>query len=201
MATQLKLALPRWGGRRKNAGRPRRDGRKLPPGVPHLRRPALEPRHPAHVTLKVLKELPSLRSPGGALAVIGALQAGSARKGFRVVHFSVLRDHIHLVVEATDAQALTRGVQCLSIRVARQINRALGRRGKVFADRYHARALRTPTEVRRAIAYVVHNFAKHEVRAGRGQPAGFLDLLSSQGIPLREPRTWLLRIGWKRGRS
>jgi REP element-mobilizing transposase RayT len=50
-----------------------------------------------------------------------------------VVHFSVQRDHLHLIVEASDRRALSRGMQGLSIRVARAANGELGRKGRVFA--------------------------------------------------------------------
>jgi len=36
---------------------------------------------------------------------------------------------------AHDAMALARGIQGLSIRIAKAVNRALDRRGPVFADR------------------------------------------------------------------
>ena len=81
-------------------------------------------------------------------AVRRALTGARARFGFRLVHFSVQRDHLHLLAEASDRRALSRGMQGLSIRVAKAVNRRLGRRGAVFADRYHARALKTPREAR-----------------------------------------------------
>ena len=196
---QLALALPKWGGRRAGAGRKRKDGRVLPPGISHLRREGLASRHPVHVTLKLRERLPSLRSSSGFAAVFGALQHGSLRAGFRVVHFAALRDHVHLVIEAKDGVSLSRGVQGLCVRIARGINRSLGRPGPVFADRYHAHVLKTPTEVRRAVKYVQENFARHEARVGRALEADYVDALSSRTLPAWEPRTWLLRIGWRRG--
>jgi len=92
-----------------------------------------------------------------ALRLRRALVAGRERFGFRLVHFSVQRDHLHLLAEAAHRRALSRGVQGLSIRIARAINRRLQRRGKVFADRYHARALKTPRAVRWALRYVLLN--------------------------------------------
>src|SRR5207244_3534237 len=80
---------------------------------------------------------------------------------FRVLHFSVQADHVHLVVESDASLGLSRGVQGLAIRMARAINRALGRCGRVWGDRYHARALRTPREVRNALVYVLNNWRKH----------------------------------------
>jgi len=107
-----------------------------------------------------------------------ALVAGRERFGFRLVHFSVQRDHLHLLAEAADRRALSRGMQGLSIRVARAINRHLHRSGKVFADRYHARALKTPRAARWALRYVLLNARKHERGAG-AVPFGFVDTCSS----------------------
>jgi len=145
-----------------------------------------------------------------------ALAGARERFGFRLVHFSVEGVHLNILAEEQDRGALSRGVQGLSIRVAKAVNRRLARRGKVFADRYHARALRTPKETRWALRYVLHNARKH----GHRIPAGFVDGYSSapwfegwqrpstlafiagerfEGEkPVVSATTWLLRIGWRR---
>jgi REP element-mobilizing transposase RayT len=94
-------------------------------------------------------------------AVRKALAEGKQHFGFSLVHFSVQRDHLHLIAEASDRRALSRGIQGLSIRVARAVNRQLARKGRLFSDRYHARALKTPREVRFALRYVLLNARKH----------------------------------------
>jgi hypothetical protein len=101
----------------------------------------------------------------------------SARRAehFRVVHFSIQSDHVHLLVEAADNAALSRGIQGLSISMARRANRELGRRGRFWADRFHARPLETPRSVRNALVYILANFRKH---ARRSLPQG-IDCLSS----------------------
>jgi REP element-mobilizing transposase RayT len=129
-----------------------------------------------HVTLRVRQGLSALREHEVFLEVRRALVAGRERFGFRLVHFSVQSDHLHLLAEAADRRALSRGVQGLSVRLARAINRRLRRHGKVFADRYHARALKTPRAVRWALRYVLLNVRKHERHA---VPFGFVDPCSS----------------------
>jgi len=105
--------------------------------------------------------------PTVRLAITRAARRAPAR--FRIVEFSVQRDHVHLIVEAADKRSLSFGVRSVSIRVARYVNDLLGRRGRFWADRFHARPLRSPREVRHALAYVLTNFRKH----ARGQlPAG-----------------------------
>ena len=150
---QLGLTFRSWGGRRPGAGRPQRPDR----GASHLRRPSLASRHPLHVSLSVEKDLPSLRSPRLYRLLEDCLGAGKERFGFRLVHFAVQKHHLHLIVEAKDAQALARAIKGLGVRIARRLNAALGRRGRVFSDRYFARALRTPRETWAAVRYVLRN--------------------------------------------
>src|SRR5262249_53338714 len=91
--------------------------------------------------------LPSLRGERIFPALCRGLGHAS-RRGLRLLEFSVQGDHVHLIVEAADRRALSRGLQGLAIRLAKAVNRVLGRRGRVWGDRFHARALKTPREVR-----------------------------------------------------
>jgi len=168
-----------------------------------------------HVTLKVLDDVPSLRRGHCYKALHAAFAAGRCRFGFRLVHYSVQGNHMHLVCEAADATALSRGMQGLSIRLARRLNRRLGRRGRLFAERYHARILRTPREVRNVLAYVLNNARRH-APADVTFPRDWIDALSSApyfdgwrnqprlysapepDTPVTAPVTWLLRTGWRR---
>jgi Transposase IS200 like len=154
--------------------------------------------------MRTLSGVASLRSPRAFAAVRGALAAAS-RDEFRVVHFSVQSDHLHLIVEAHDKEVLSRGLIGLAIRVARAVNRALGRSGPVWGDRYHARALSSPREVRNGIRYVLFNFRKHRPADRRRldpcSSAAWFDgfrepVPRALDPPTRAPRTWLLRIGW-----
>jgi REP element-mobilizing transposase RayT len=170
-----------------------------------------------HVTLRVRPEVAGLRRRHRFLVVRRCI-AAAHRDGFRVVEFNILHNHLHLIIEAGDARALTRGLQSLETRIALRMNRCLGRpRGKVFADRYHARVARTPREVRALLVYVLHN-ARHHA-PGERHPA--FDVFSSAAsfdgwaapLPRRErwqrealsepratapPTIWLLTAGWRR---
>lgn len=122
----------------------------------------------------------------------------------RIVHFSVQGNHIHLLIEAPDNEALARGMQGLTIRIAKALNRVMARRGPVFADHYHSRVVRTPTEAARAINYVLRNRAHHADQWGETIPADDHDPFSSdrpdgtKPAPVCEPETWLLTVGWQR---
>jgi REP element-mobilizing transposase RayT len=186
-----------WGGKRLGAGRKRKDGTRER-GVPHLRRPPLASRHPVGITLKVRRDVASLRAPASVSALRRSLEAIRFRSGFRVVHFSIQSNHVHLLVEAHDRVALSRGMQALQIRAARALNLAQGRKGRVFADRFHARILRTPTEVANVRSYVLENLAVHHARSGDDRRVE--DKLTSEWMPAcaSPPTTWLLSIGWRR---
>jgi hypothetical protein len=208
------------GGSRAGAGR-KPKGEKA--GVSHGRRALLAARFPAHVTLKLRRGLPRLRSRREYTVLRAAFAAGctgtarAARSGtFRLCHYAVLNDHLHLLVEALDRRALSRGVQGLAIRIAKALNRLWRRRGTVFADRYHDRILKTPREVRNALCYVLGNGKKH---AAEGREVlvpgpidtftsapwfdGFLERVKVRGLeaivcPVTDARTWMLTIGWRR---
>ena len=176
---EIVFGAPRtWGGKRRGAGRAPKGGR---PGVPHVRREAFDgTRHPVEVTLRVAPEVGSLRREALKAVLLDALSASNRRAWIAVVDFSILSNHLHLIVECADEKALSRGMQGLKIRLAKAINRALGRRrGTVFPDRYHSRVLDTPTEVRSALLYVVNNFRKHLAERGLGLPNDWIDPFSS----------------------
>jgi REP element-mobilizing transposase RayT len=204
---QQELPFRTWGGKRKGAGRRPRSGRA---GVTHRARPEHDARHPIHVTLRASRRLPSLRRQSVFIALRGAF-ARTAREWFRLLHFSVQADHVHLLVEADSKVALARGLGGLAIRAARSVNRLLQRRGRVWSDRYHARPLRTPQEVRRGVIYVLLNFRKHVPGANGFDPCSSAWWLDGWKVPpvgppggdpgwppVQAPRTWLARCGWKR---
>src|SRR5262249_46093857 len=142
-------------------------------------------------------------------AVRGALGAGPERFGMRLVHYSAQTNHIHLLCEAADRLSLSRGLQSLCVRIARALNHLWRRAGSVFDDRYHDRILRSPREVKIALAYVLHNACHHGIHVAGGldpcSSAEWFDGWSSP-MPARQPtasplsraRTWLLSLGWRR---
>jgi REP-associated tyrosine transposase len=198
------------GGMRRGAGR-KPKGRRS--GVSHRRRDEVLPTTPVHVGLKVAEDISNLRHP----TIFGPLRTviyeGAERFGMRVVHFSILEDHLHFIVEAEGNKALARGMQGLTVRLARRINKVLGRRGKVFVDRYFSRVLCTPSEVRICLSYVLKNKRRHNKQRGIVHGSRWVDYCSSgerftgwKGIevslpddelPIGRPTCHLLRKGWK----
>jgi putative transposase len=160
-----------------------------------------------HLTLRAVRGLPSLRKPG-LFQVVKTSIARSSRSDFRIVHFSVQGDHLHLMVEADDKASLRAGASGLSIRTALALNKALGRSGHVWGDRYHTRDLRTPREVRNGLVYVLMNIRKHHPGPWDGlDPCssalwfdGFRDRAGPTSLapPVQASRTWLATRGWRR---
>jgi len=197
-----------------DARRPRKRPGRRPngprAGVSHLRRPAHCDRYPLHVTVRLRSGLPSLRSQSMFIRVVAQLHAAK-RRFLRIVHWSVQSNHVHLLVEATDQGRLTQGMKGFAVRVAKGLNDLLGTRGRIWADRYHARALKTPRETRNAIVYVLCNRARHSGQLGLDRRSsapyfsGWADDVTcapADGSPADWPvtpaGTWLLSAGWKR---
>jgi putative transposase len=199
---RLPLAVARtWGGARKGAGRKPR-GR---PSMPHVTRPKVDPRYPVQVTIRATPGLPSFRSP----RVFGALRCAIARASvdrFRVIHFSIQQDHGHFIVEGDEARRARGGMHGLAIRLALAVNRVLGRKGKVVGDRYHARPLPTPRQMRTSMVYVLLNFRKHlrapaciDPRSSGPHFSGWQRAPAAADVDcaVAQPTTWMARIGWR----
>ena len=189
--------------------------------MPHRARPEHRSHQPVHVTLRA--GLTLLRRQFVFVQIRGAL-ASASRSTFRVVEFSVQTNHVHMLVEADDKATLAGGIRGLAIRAARSINRAVGRVGRVWSDRYHARALTTPREVRNALVYILMNRKKHVSSPSLPGPqadpcssAVFFDGWRPRSVPhpsesgcpdrldsrarrssVARARTWLASIGWRK---
>jgi putative transposase len=142
---------------------------------------------------------------GRVIARIKQAIAAAHKSDFRILHFSVQANHVHLMVEASDEHALSEGMRGFAIRMSHAVNRCLGRRGQLIAERYHAKELKTPREVRNALIYIHANNRHH------GE-ADLIDACSSapwfNGFrgrfeprpdpPTAAARTWLASVGWRR---
>lgn len=214
----------------KRAANRKRDAGGRPPkgdraGSPHKARPELKPHVPVHVVLRIERDIGSLRNGKMFAAVRAATLVASRYPDMRIIHISIQRTHLHLIVEAENRTALSKGMQGFQISAAKHINRALSRngkrrRGRVFTDRYHAEYIDTALGAYRALGYVLNNWKKHgehrafdagswkldpfstgilfdgwkerEGRAPWHTPVGYEPLV------VRPPRSWLLRVGWRR---
>lgn len=216
--TQLSLSgRGSWGGYRAGAGRKRipRDRRGY---VPHTRRPKVTKSTPVHATLRCVEGLPSLRRKTHQ-AIIERIFAEENRRGFRLVHYSIQGNHLHLIAEGDNTVALSRGMQRLASRIARTLNKRWGRKGKLFRERFDGKVISTPRQMKNALRYVLLNHHKHAIE-NHGDTTPGLDRCSSghlfdgwlplagrtrpkhrrpkRGDPVVPPTCWLLTKGWRK---
>jgi len=211
------------GGRRKGAGRKPHGARA---GTSHDARPVIGPSQPLHVVLRVAAAVGNLRRRDTYHAFRKASITVARRSGFRILHLSIQRNHVHLLVEADTSLALSRGMQAFQISAARIINTALGpdrfrrRRGSVFVDRYHLVVIRSPTQARHVLSYLLNNWRKHREDQHGAAKTWLVDPFSSgssfdgwhelehgeavgpvtpadKRLAVQPPQSWLLRTGWK----
>ncbi len=167
-------------------------------------REELSRHHAVHVTLRTRDGVGYLRRQRVVCALEEAFRAAKLRFGMRIVHYSIQGNHLHLLIEADDREALVRGMQGLAIRIAKALNRFFRHSGPVWADRYSSHALKTKREVVNALRYVLGNFARHARDWGETVER-FVDACSSirflgfapADAPVATPKTWLLRVGWR----
>lgn len=212
----------------KRAANRKRDAGGRPPkgpraGSPHKTRPELKPHVPVHITLRVERDVGSLRNGHVYAAVRAATLVASRYPDMRIIHVSIQRTHIHLLVEAKDRIALAKGMQGFQISAAKHINRVVSktgerRRGRVFTDRYHAEYIKTALGAYRALGYVLNNWKKHDEHRTFETSTWLLDAYATgiyfdgwkevrgpwklpadyQPLIVRPPGSWLLRVGWRR---
>jgi REP element-mobilizing transposase RayT len=220
---QLVLFKPK-GGKRRGAGRPPKGKRA---GSPHKKRPCLNERYPVHVVLRTVNAVGNLRRRSVYQAIREATLTTARREDFRIVHVSIQRTHIHLLIEADHKGALAAGMQGFQISAAKHLNAAISkgkpgprRRGSVFPDRYHAEIITSPTQMRHTLSYVVNNWRKHEEDRVAPMSEWRIDWFSTgimfpgwkeygdeaffwrwpptyDPLVVYQPRTWMLREGWK----
>ena len=221
---QLALFKKR-GGKRRGAGRPPKGKRA---GSPHKERPFLNARYPVHVVLRTVSAVGKLRRRCVYQAIREATLTTARRDDFRIIQLSIQHNHIHLLVEADDKHTLAKGMQGFQISAAKHLNAAISkdrpgprRRGTVFSDRYHAEIITSPTQARHCLSYVMNNWRKHREDLAVPMSAWTIDWFSSaamfpgweeygdepflwRGPPtydplvVYQPKTWLLREGWKK---
>jgi REP element-mobilizing transposase RayT len=221
---QLPLFKPR-GGKRRGAGR-KPKGRRA--GSRHKARPELAARHPVHVVLRVIAAVGNLRRRFTYRAIREATLTTARREDFRIVHLSIQRTHLHLIVEANHKDALAAGMQGFQISAAKHLNAAISRgkpgprrRGAVFPDRYYAEIITSPRQARHTLAYVLLNWRRHTEDRAYPMSTWTIDWFSSavmfpgwaeygeqpflwrgpgtyDPLVVYQPRTWILREGWKK---
>jgi len=150
-----------------------------------------------HVVMRMRRHVWGLRSTRSWCRIRPAFAAACDRFGMRLIESSIQGNHIHLIVEADNQRALSRGMQGLSVRIAKAMNAMMHRRGAVFADHYFANVLESPTKVVNAIRYVQGNHTHHFGEQGTDPYSSWSLEEHDRAAILARPRSWLLRVGWR----
>ena len=206
---QETFGFMRWGGARKGAGAKRKAARQQ---VPHLTRGRVTRHEPLHITVRLVDDAPSLRTAKAREVFRRSVDRANKRGVVRVVHYSVQSNHIHMIVESADRESLTSGLRGLLVSLARTLNTLWNRVGQLIADRYHDQVLKTPTQVRNALNYVLNNHKHHRSSQNAGLDAhasgAWFDGWRSSLHPdelvraghrvVANAHSWLLSKGWRR---
>lgn len=203
-----------WGGKRRGAGRPNLSGL-----VSHGKRAVVKKSTPLHLTWRIHDDLVNLRC-GESETAFKKAAAGCRKFGLRILHYSIQKDHLHLIAEADDNTALGLGMRSFGTRFGKALREIIGGSGRVFVGRYHLNVLDNPTKMKNALSYVLQNQAKH-TRLVRhvdqyssapyfgkwkelfGPQMGPVLVDTSKTPPslpdyLSTPRSWIAREGWMR---
>jgi len=214
----------RRGGKRAGAGRPLTPGRYRA-SESHRVRPKITKATPVLVTLRVVEQLYVLRTRDAYKAVRRAMVCIYKRRDCRIVGISIEQSHVHLLVEAHDKSALSRGMQAFQISAAKQLNAMYSRwrgipfkerrRGKVFDDRFNEKVITNRRQARHAWSYVLNNWRKHkedrvpELRGFAIDPFSSANTFDGwaapvhgwpstyEPLPVHAPASWLLSVGWR----
>ena len=182
--------------------------------MPHAPRAPVSKHDPRLVTIKLVEGLPRLREWNEGRVVVHCIREAQ-RPDFRIIHYSIQSDHVHLIIEADDRDALARGMKGCNGQIARTLNGLWRRTGKVLRERFHDRVLKTLREVHHALKYVLNNHLKHDTPFNPFAAPGDADAFSSGRYfdgwlgraPDREPGSegavvvrggWKISRGWKR---
>jgi putative transposase len=189
------------GGKREGAGR-KKTGKCR--DAPHRKRPSLSPKHPVHVTLRIRVQI-SMRTRDFYHLFRRAMERYLGRDDYRICHISIQHSHLHMIIEAADRRALSRGMQSFEIVCAHAYGAGM------FAYRYKAKQVTTKAYARHALSYVLNNWRRHRVDYEDGRESlckidPFSSALSFDGwtetfrvpknhtpLPVSPPRTSLLQ--------
>ncbi len=161
-------------------------------------------------TWKCVGGLRSLRQAAEGAVIVEAIRS-VRRIGFRVVHYSIQSNHLHLIVEADSRDDMVSGMRSLGGRLAKRLNKLWQRTGKLFVERFHERILKSLRQVRNALRYVLNNHRKHGASSEANRPDhyssgahfdGWADYWRKPDVPrpnpCASPGSWKLQVGWKR---
>jgi putative transposase len=116
----------------------------------------LQTEYPYHVTIRTNNREFRFEQKKAVKYFAQALFEGSTKYGVKVHHFVLMSNHPHLIVWATEPN-LHRFMQFVNSQVARRLNRATGRSGHLWGDRYRSTIISTDESYLNVIRYIYRN--------------------------------------------
>ena len=80
-----------------------------------------------------------------------------------IVNYAIINNHFHLEVyfKEENGVSVSKYMQWLGTVIAMYVNKVLGRRGRVFIDRFKSKILETMVQIRNVFDYILYNITKH----------------------------------------
>jgi putative transposase len=100
---------------------------------------------------------PVFRDPVAADLMMAQVQRARQEFGFLLLSYSIMPDHVHLILVPGEAAGLARIMHAIKGRFARLWNKQAGEGGSVWQPRYYESGVRTEAQLRRRIEYVEWN--------------------------------------------
>ena len=108
------------------------------------------------MTLRVVEDVGYLRKRHLYRGIRTALRVVARRADYRIVHFSIQGNHLHLLCEANTRTALGTGIKAFEISAAKRLNAEISHRRGV---RRKGRVLRTATTHARSARFATSAIA------------------------------------------
>ena len=174
--SQIKLTNP------KNAGRIAIHDK----GIRHTKREEILRPSPLHLTIKLKKA--NIQNK----VILNGLRHAIMRarlQGLKIIHFSLEKNHVHLYVESQNNEILGRAMKAFGVSLVKKINRHFKTNGSCYKTRYHLHILRSATEVKRVIHYILNNGIKHR------RTSSLIDPYNSS-LALHDPKLLEDKLNW-----
>ncbi|MEI8348179.1 MAG: transposase [Pseudomonadota bacterium] len=143
----------------KAAGRPRISRSDKTP-VPHRLREEIPKKKPVHVVWHLNPHVPPCRRKNILLIFKKAVLKGRLM-GLKVIHFSLMNNHLHLLIETENKKALAKALQSFAISFTKRLKNFNGlKKTPIFKERYFCHILKSLREVKHAIHYILMNGKK-----------------------------------------
>jgi REP element-mobilizing transposase RayT len=145
--------------------------------VARLRRHDLPDSGAYHLTMRGVDGCDLFLDDQDRSSFLRFLRLATLKANWRLFAFCLMRNHFHLVVLG-ELENVSRGMHTLAFRHAQRFNSRHGRRGHLYADRFHARVIRDDEHLGAACAYVFANAQRVGVEDWPwrgGELAGYAD--------------------------